>query len=146
MRIMFAVLAFGLIACTPPEAGAPAADAAPDAAAPEAAIDYGPYTNSWDSDAFSRFTHTLHAHEPGDYHLILTARTNSPGGETVAVYPIGPDGTPTTARILFVVAATTPQTRLEVVTIPAGGLPVAVTVENASGRRLSGEYSIEITP
>lgn len=145
MRILVAAFALGLMACTPPAEESTGATA-PEAEAEAAAIDYGPYANNWDSDDFSRFSHTLHAHEPGVYNLVLSARTNSPGGETVAVYPLGPDGAPATARILFVVAATTQQTGVAAVDIPAGGLPVVVAVENASGRRLAGEYSMELIP
>jgi hypothetical protein len=135
MRIMFTVLALAMAACTPPAAEAPAVEA-----------DYGPYENVWDSAEFSRFDHTLHAPSPGAYVLTLSATTNSPGGETVAVYPIGESGEPETARIMFVIATTRGETETETVTIPEGGLPIRVTVENASAQPLAGSYTLSLAP
>lgn len=106
----------------------------------------GPYTNAWDSDQFSSFRHTLNAATPGTHALTLTALTNAGGGETVAVYPIGPDGQRQTVRIIFVIADVDGTTGTENVDIPAEGLPVEVVIENAGGRRLAGNYTISIAP
>jgi hypothetical protein len=141
MRIMLTVLALTMAACTPP-----AAEEAPAAEAPAVEADYGPYENAWDSAEFSHFDHTLHAPSPGDHVLTLSATTNSPGGETVAVYPIGVSGDPETARIMFVIATTRGETETETVTIPEGWLPIRVTVENASAQPLAGSYTLSLAP
>lgn len=143
--ILIALCLAAAAACTPPATQAPASAQDVPAPAPEApAVDLGPYTNSWDSAEFSRFRHTLHAAEAGDYQVTLAASTTSPGGETVAIYPIGPDGAPTTARVMFVIATVRGGSETRAVTIPAAGLPVEVVVENASGRRFSGTYTITV--
>lgn len=144
MRAFLISLAVVAAACSPPatapsEEPAPASEAATD-------LDLGPYTNTWDAAEFSRFRHTLHAPAPGWYLLTLHALTDSPGGETVAVYPIGPDGNPRTARIMFVVADRGGESRQERVEIPSEGLPVAVAVENAGGRRHAGAYTLTLEP
>lgn len=142
--ILIALTIATAAACSPPpaaEAPAPAADAATEAAP---AADLGPYTNTWDSAEFSRFRHTLNAPAAGDYAVTLAATTTSPGGETVAIYPIGPDDAPATDRVMFVIATTGGGSETRSVTIPAEGLPVEVVVENASGRRFAGEYSITV--
>jgi hypothetical protein len=145
MRVMlFASVLMLAAACSPPaqttsETPAPAAEAPPAPAA-----DPGPYTNSWDSDQFSRFRHTLHAAAPGSHGLTLAAQTDSPAGETVAVYPVGPDGERRTTRLIFVVADRDGTTGTENVDIPAEGLPVEVVVENAGGRRHAGSYTLSV--
>jgi hypothetical protein len=129
-------------ACSPPaEQPAPPAPAA-EPAAP--AADLGPYTNTWDSDQFSRFRHTLHAATPGSNSLTLTAQTDSSGGETVAVYPVGPDGERRTVRLIFVIADIDGTTGTETVDIPAEGLEVEVAIENAGGRRHAGNYTLTV--
>jgi len=144
MRIILTAVALTLgVACTPPAAEPPATPAA-EAPAPEANL--GPYENDWDSAEFSRFDHTLHAAAPGDYVLTLSATTSSPGGETVAVYPISESGEPETARIMFVIASTRGETETRSIAIPEAGLPVQVVVENASGRPFAGHYSLSVTP
>ncbi|MEZ5959243.1 MAG: hypothetical protein R3C30_02295 [Hyphomonadaceae bacterium] len=143
MRMLIVASAFVLAACTPPAetpAAEPPATETPAAEMP-AAADMGPYTNSWDSAEFSRFRHTLNATAPGTYDLTIAATTSSPGGETVAVYPVGPEGVPSTARVMFVIATTRGGTETERVTIPAEGLPVEVVVENAAGRAFAGSYT-----
>lgn len=142
-RFLIALAFAGVAACTPP-AAPPSEGPPPAVEAP--AVDTGPYTNSWDSAEFSRFRHTLHAPTPGVYELTLAATTNSPGGETVAVYPIDAAGAAETARIMFVIATTVGGAETEAVTIPAEGLPVEVAVENASGRALAGSYTLTLTP
>ena len=141
--ILVASLLVLTAACSPPsetktEAPPPAAEA------PAPAVDLGPYTNSWDSDQFSRFRHTLNAATPGAHSLTLAAQTNAGGGETVAVYPIGPDGERRTVRLIFVIADVDGTTGTETVDIPAEGLPVEVVVENAGGRRHAGSYTLTI--
>jgi hypothetical protein len=143
MRIVLLALMLTAAACSP--AAAPPADAPAPVEAP-AALDLGPYTNSWAAAEFSHFRHTLQASAPGAQTLTLQAQTDSPGGETVAVYPIGPDGERRTVRILFVIAATVGTTESATVDVPAEGLPVEVIVENAGGRRHAGSYTITLSP
>jgi len=131
-------------ACSPPAAEAPAPAPLETPAAPTA--DLGPYTNSWDASEFSRFRHTLNAATPGAHTLTLQATTDSSGGETVAIYPVGADGARETVRIVFVIADVDGTSEAANVDIPAGGLPVEVVVENAGGRRHAGNYTITIAP
>jgi hypothetical protein len=145
MRKYLAVLALALAACSPQQP-APA-EAPPPAEAPAApAVDMGPYTNTWDAAEFSRFRHTLHAATPGAHTLTLQATTDSSGGETVAVYPVGADGERETVRIVFVIADMDGTREEGNVDIPAAGLPVEVVVENAGGRRHAGTYTLTIAP
>jgi hypothetical protein len=142
MRILLVVSLLAIAAACSPPAEAPAAPVAEEPAAP--AADLGPYSNSWDSDQFSRFRHTLNSGTPGSNSLTLTAQTDAGGGETVAVYPIGPDGERRTVRLIFVIADIDGTTGTEGVDIPAGGLPVEVVVENAGGRRHAGSYTLTV--
>jgi hypothetical protein len=145
MRILLIASVLALIAACSPPAETKDATLPPAAEAPAApAADLGPYTNSWDSDQFSRFRHTLNAAAPGSHSLTLTAQTDSSGGETVAVYPVGPDGERRTVRLIFVVADRDGTTGTETVDIPAEGLPVEVVVENAGGRRHAGNYTLTV--
>jgi hypothetical protein len=141
MRILLFASLLALAGCTPPAATTPEPERPAAAAAP---ADLGPYTNSWDSDQFSRFRHTLNAATPGAHALTLFAQTDSPGGETVAVYPVGPDGERRTVRLVFVVADSDGTTGTERIDVPAEGLPVEVVVENAGGRRHAGSYVLSI--
>jgi hypothetical protein len=142
MRIVLVVSVLALAAaCSPP---AETKSEAPPPVAEAPAADLGPYANSWDSDQFSRFRHTLNAAAPGANSLTLTAQTNAGGGETVAVYPIGPDGERRTVRLIFVIADIDGTTGTETVDIPAEGLPVEVVVENAGGRRHAGNYTLSV--
>jgi hypothetical protein len=144
MRMLLVALALGAAACSPPAAPPPEA---PAAEAPPAPVsEFGPYSNAWDSDGLSGFRHTLSAPTPGAHTLTLQATTTSPGGETVAVYPIGSDGARQTTRIMFLIADTDGSSESESVEIPAGGLPVEVIVENASGRRFAGSYTLTVAP
>jgi hypothetical protein len=130
-------------ACSPPaETKTAPAPVAEEPAAP--AADLGPYANTWDSDQFSRFRHTLNSATPGANGLTLTAQTDAGGGETVAVYPIGPDGERRTVRLIFVIADRDGTTGTETVDIPVEGLPVEVVVENAGGRRHTGNYTVTV--
>ena len=147
MRVLLVASLLAIAAaCSPPaetksEAPPPMAE---EPAAP--ASDLGPYANSWDSDQFSRFRHVLNAATPGSNNLTLTAQTDAGGGETVAVYPVGPDGERRTVRLIFVVADVDGTTGTETVDIPAEGLPVEVVVENAGGRRHAGNYTLTVAP
>jgi hypothetical protein len=146
MRMLLVAALFVAVSCSPP-AAPPAEAPAPAEAPPAPAADLGPYTNSWDAAEFSRFRHTLYAATPGAHALTLQATTDSSGGETVAVYPIGADGEHVTVRIMFVIADTdgTSETS-DAVDIPAAGLPVEVVVENAGGRRHGGSYTLTVAP
>jgi hypothetical protein len=145
MRLVLLALIFATAACSPP-AAPPAEESAPVEAAAPASVDLGPYTNSWDAAEFSHFRHTLQASAPGAQTLTLQAQTDSPGGETVAVYPIGPDGERRTVRIVFVIADADGTSESATVDLPAEGLPVEVIVENAGGRRHAGNYTVTLTP
>jgi hypothetical protein len=109
-------------------------------------------SNRWDSDQPTTFRHTLEG-TPGRKTLRIDAVTSAGGGETVAVYPAGPGGERGKVRILFVIATTQGHSRTGTVTLPqpARGeafsrLPIVVVVENASGRRNSGEYTLTLAP
>jgi hypothetical protein len=109
-------------------------------------------SNRWDSDQPTTFRHTLEG-APGRKTLRIDATTSAGGGETVAVYPAGPGGERGKVRILFVIATTQGNTRTGTVTLPeprrgeaVGRLPIVVVVENASGRRNSGEYTLTLAP
>lgn len=144
MRALLVVASLALAACSPPPE-TKSATPPPAAATPAApAADLGPYANTWDSDQFSRFRHTLQSATPGANSLTLSATTDAGGGETVAVYPVGPDGERSTVRLIFVVADVDGTTGTETVDIPAEGLPVEVVVENAGGRRHAGNYTLSV--
>ncbi len=109
-------------------------------------------SNRWDADQPTTFRHTLEG-TAGRKQLRIDATSSATGGETVAVYPVGPDGQRGTARILFVIATRQGNTRSGAVTLPApprgesfSRLPIVVVVENASGRRNSGEYTLTLAP
>jgi hypothetical protein len=147
MRLLLLAALLGIAAACSPPAETKTETPPSMAEAPALpAADMGPYTNTWDSDQFSSFRHTLNAATPGSHALTLTAQTNASGGETVAVYPIGADGQRSTVRIIFVIADVDGTTGTENVDIPAEGLLVEVVVENAGGRRHAGNYSITIAP
>jgi hypothetical protein len=144
-------LALLATACSPPAAAPPAQTAeqtSPEVKNTSEARDLGPYTNNWDSNEFSRFTHTLHAGAPGVHAITLSAQTNSPGGETVAVYPLRPDGERGAPRIMFVIADHDGQDGTAQLEFPAtgAGVPVMVVVENAGGRRHAGSYTLTVAP
>lgn len=148
MRTILVALAIAAAAaCTPPSTPAPEAAESEEAAAPAPAPEPGPYANAWDSNEFSRFQHTLQAPSGGAHTLTLSATTNSPGGETVAVYLAGPGGEPLTGWRMFVVASTRGETATEVLEFPEGGAQaVVVVIENASGQRLAGNYTLTVGP
>jgi hypothetical protein len=145
-RFWIALALVTAAACSPPAPTTAPAETSASETPTEPAADLGPYTNLWDSAEFSRFRHTLRAAGPGAHTLTLQAQTDSSGGETVAVYPVGPDGERRTVRIAFVVADRDGTSAEESVDIPAEGLPVEVVVENAGGRRHAGSYTITIAP
>ncbi len=142
--LAFLVLA-AAAACSPPTAP-PAETPAPTEAPAVPAADLGPHANSWDSAEFSRFRHTLNVAAPGPHRLTLQATTDSSGGETVVVYPVGDDGERRTVRLMFVIADHDGSSVEETVEIPTEGLPVEVVVENAGGRRHAGTYTLTVAP
>lgn len=144
MRSLPIVLALLAASCSPP--AAPPAETPAAEVTPPSILDFGPYTNTWDAAEFSRFRHTLRSPEAGEVALRLEATTNSPGGETVAVYPIGPDGQPRTERIMFVIADGDGTSLDQPIEIPDDGMEVEVVVENAGGRRHAGSYTLSILP
>lgn len=145
MLRFFLALVLAAVACSPPTA-APKVEAPAEALAE--APDYGPYTNSWESNEFSRFTHTLNAPTPGSHDITLAAQTNSPGGETVAVYPLGPDGEALNPRIMFVIATHDGSTETGSLQFPesGAGVPVMVVVESAGERTWAGSYTLTVAP
>lgn len=147
MRLVYvAAVALALTACSP--AAPPSEETYATGSSPTPAnADWGPYADSWDSNAFSHFRHTLNAAAPGPHQLTLTAETSAPGGETVSIYQVGPDGEPV-ARIMFVVASAAGESHTETIEFPADGanVPVEVVVENASGNRYAGSYTLTISP
>lgn len=144
MPRLFFALALMTAACTPATAPEPTQEAAAPAEAP----DFGPYTNNWNSNEFSRFTHVLYAAAPGEHTLTLAAHTNSPGGETVAVYPLGPDGEPLNARIMFVIATYDGDSETSSLHFPetGEGVPVMVVVESQGERAWAGSYTLTVSP
>lgn len=109
------------------------------------------FSNSWDSDGFSEFRHTITG-PPGRVNLQLDARTTAGGGETVAVYPVV-GGQRGKVRVMFVIATTKGNSRTGSITLPkpprgqtASSTELMVIVENASGRRRQGEYTLTATP
>lgn len=108
---------------------------------------YGPYQNAWDSNEVSTFRHVLWADGAGSHRLVLGATTDSPGGETVRVYRQAEDGSRGEA-VMFVIATTRGGSATKMVEFPSDeeGVPVIVAVENASGRRLSGNYTLRVDP
>jgi hypothetical protein len=151
MSKFFIALALLAAACSPPAAPAPAQTSEQTSAEVKNTSepqDLGPYTNNWDSNEFSRFTHTLHAVAPGVRSITLAAQTNSPGGETVAVYPVKADGERGSPRIMFVIADQDGQDGTAELEFPASGagVPVMVVVENAGGRRHAGSYTLTVAP
>jgi hypothetical protein len=153
MQRLLIALALGAAACSPP-AAAPTADAPAEtpasvpATTPVEATAVDLYTNNWNSNEISRFTHVLHAPTPGVHALTLSAHTNSPGGQTVGVYPLGPDGEALSPRMMFVVASHEGETETSPLRFPASGegVPVMIVVEKAGDRAWAGSYTITVAP
>lgn len=148
MRLtLAALLAAALAACSPAPAPSATDDYETGSAPAPANADWGPYENSWDSAAFTTFQHSLNVAEPGPHEVTIWAQTDSPGGETVAMYQLDADGRRMGGRV-FVIATTRGESRSEILEFPADGrsMPVEVVVENASGNRYAGRYTITIAP
>lgn len=110
------------------------------------------FSNSWDSDQFTEFRHVITG-PPGRVALQLDATTTSGGGETVAVYPVTASGARGKVRVMFVIATTRGNSRTGSITLgpPRRGeatssTELMVIVENNSGRRQQGEYTLTATP
>lgn len=108
------------------------------------------FSNSWRSAGFTTFRHVIEG-PPGRVNLVLDACTSASGGETVALYRVGPGGVRKPPRILFVIATLRGNARSGSVVLPRAPrgqrisrLPVMVVVENASGRPHSGSYRLMV--
>jgi len=126
-------------------------------AAPARAGGMGPFTNTWDSDQPSTFTHVIEG-TPGKVTLSLDAKTTTGGTETVAVYFVDSKGHKKTGWRLFVIANKQGSGATKSFTLPkpkpitrpdgtketpkTSAAKVMVVVENASGRTSSGEYTL----
>lgn len=110
----------------------------------------GPFSNSWNSDRPTQFSHVLDA-EPGKVTLTLKAKTTASGGETIAVYFTDAQGNRKTGWRLFVIATRNGNSASKAVVIPkakanhkTSKVPLVVAVENASGRMNSGDYTLTV--
>jgi len=115
---------------------------------PIASAQLGPWSNAWNSDRQSRFTHVIDA-APGKLTLTLKATTTAAGGETVAVYFADAKGNRKTGWRLYVIAtrAGNGDSKSFVVPKPRENqkttrVPLVVVVENASGKSHSGDYTL----
>ena len=106
--------------------------------------------NRWSSTGFTTYKHVL-VGPPGRRTLSLYGCSSAGGGETVAVYLMGPDGQRKTGWKHFVIATRNGNSRAGTVTLPPpaqgqalGRLPVVVVVENASGKPHVGEYRLTL--
>lgn len=122
-----------------------------------AAARMGPFTNGWNSDQASTFTHVIEG-EPGKVTLTLEAKTTAGGTETVAVYFVDAKGHKKTGWRLFVIANKQGAGASKSFTLPkpkpitrpdgtqetpkTSAAKLMVVVENASGRTSSGEYTL----
>ena len=111
----------------------------------------GPFSNSWNSDRPTQFSHAIEA-EPGKVTLTLQAKTTASGGETVAVYFADAQGNRKTGWRLFVIATRNGNSASKSVVIPkskpnhkTSKVPLIVVVENAGGRTNSGEYTLTVS-
>ncbi len=111
----------------------------------------GPFSNSWNSDRPTQFSHVLDA-EPGKVTLTLKAKTTASGGETVAVYFADAQGNRKTGWRLFVIATRNSNGASKSVVIPkpkanhkTSKVPLIVVVENASGKMHSGDYTLTVS-
>ena len=103
-------------------------------------------SNSWDSAQPSEFTHVLQG-RPGARMVRIDAIVTAGEPATVSVYPRRADGSRGEPRLLTAAAAASGDSRVFPVELPpAGRLPVVVVVENASGKRSVGEYTLTVAP
>ena len=103
-------------------------------------------SNRWDSDRASDFSHVLQA-APGARVVRLDAITTAGETVTVSVYARKPDGSRGETRLLTAAATSEGDSRAAAVQLPPPGrLPVVVVVENATGRRSVGEYTLTVAP
>lgn len=111
----------------------------------------GPFSNTWNSDRPTRFSHVLDG-EPGKVTLTLTTKTTASGGETVAVYFADAQGNLKTGWRLFAIATRNGNSASKSVVIPkskpnhkTSKVPLIVVVENASGKMHSGDYTLTVS-
>ena len=103
-------------------------------------------SNPWDSDRPSEFTHVLQG-RPGARVVRIDAIVTAGEPATVSVYPRRADGGRAEPRLLTASATRAGDSRAFPVELPpTGRLPVVVLVENASGRRSVGEYTLTVAP
>jgi hypothetical protein len=136
----------GLAATAPVGGTSPSASGA--AEAPDS-VSSG-LANSWSSDRNVQFSHALQG-APGPITLVLEARTDMPGGQTVSVYRADAAGRRLPGAGMFVMATGDGNVRTAPWTIPAppsgqslGTANLAVVVTNHSGRHFSGDYLITV--
>jgi hypothetical protein len=118
---------------------------------PAALGQVGPFSNSWNSDRPTQFSHVIEA-EPGKVTLTLKAKTTASGAETVAVYFADAQGNRKTGWRLFVIATRNGNSASKSVVIPkskpnhkTSKVPLIVVVENDGGRTNSGEYTLSVS-
>ena len=103
-------------------------------------------SNRWDSAQPSSFSHVLQG-AAGSRVVRLDAHTTLGEPVAVSVYPRNPDGRRGEPRLLTAAATAEGDSRaFQVELPPPGRLPVVVVVENTSGRRSAGEYTLTVAP
>ena len=107
-------------------------------------------SNRWDADRPSTFAHVVES-TPGKKTITLDARSDAAAGQTVSVYPAAPGSA--LGRLLSVTATAQGGTRTVPLTVPPPPpgqsltrVPLAVVIENATGRRQTGEYTLTVSP
>lgn len=133
--------------------GGSAERTSPEARGDEPAGPYdrpGEITNSWSSNRSSEFSHVLRG-EPGPVTLVLEARTDMPGGQTVTAYRADTSGRRLRGAGLTVVATRAGNVRTAPWTIPVpargephGAAHLVLEVTNHAGGHYSGNYRISI--
>lgn len=98
-----------------------------------------PLSNSWSSSEFSTFPHVLEG-PSGSHTLVIDARTDSPGGETLAVYPQTRDGRRGSPCIMTVIATRQGNSAEGTVRLPAPavGESLATLPVHGGGRECVG--------
>ena len=103
-------------------------------------------SDRWESNQSAEFTHVLQG-RPGVRLVRIDAVTIAGEPVTVSVYPGKPDGSRGEPRLLTASATLQGDSRAFPVELPPPGrLPIVVVVENASGKRSVGEYTLTVAP